>query len=406
MPSTSCHRQAGARPSHASPELADIFRRHGQAYREAHRLSAVQLNAMRRIELCRTATLGGHLDRCDRCGHERNSYNSCCDRHCPKCQTLAKERWLEARQAELLPVPYFHSVFALPHDLNTLVLDNKVLLYNMLFSTVAEVLQEFAANPRWKLNGRLGFIAVLHTWSQTLLDHFHLHCLIPAGALSHDGTSWNSCPDETFLFDVRALGARFRGRFLAALKDAYKRGDLRFRRAGHLAAPRAFYGLIARLYRKNWVVYCKKPLRGPRHVLDYLARYTHRVAISNHRIRSLTDSRVTFSYRDRADHGRTKRMTLPADEFIRRFLLHVLPHGFRRIRHFGFLASAAKRHALPIIQEALGSTKPTPVAMPSLSVRELMQELTGIDISLCPHCGEGTMIKTLLLPRTMTGRDP
>lgn len=370
-----------------------MFRLFGEDYRATHRLSADQLKVMRLIEQCRTAALGGHLDRCDVCGYELPSYNSCRNRHCPKCQTLAKERWLEQRRADLLPTGYFHVVFTLPHELNTLVLSNKRTLLTLLFTAVADTLQAFARDPRWRLEGRLGFLAVLHTWSQTLLDHFHLHCLIPAGVLRPDGT-WRPARNS-FLFRTHSLAKAFAYRYVQLLDHCYHTGALRL--VGSLAAmaaPADFNRFLNSLQAKRWIVYAKRPFAGPQHVLDYLGRYTHRVAIANHRILSIACGNVTFSYRDRSDHDRLKQMTLGAQEFIRRFLLHILPSGFMKIRHFGFLANACKATTLNRIRRQLSSQAPISEPShepPEESVAELMLRLTAKDITRCPRCGVGRL---------------
>ena len=387
-------------------EVADILRLHGQSYRHANRLPASHIKIMRLLEVCRTARLGGHLEKCNTCGYERPAYNSCRNRHCPKCQTLAKEQWLEDRKQELLPVQYFHTVFTLPHELNPLVLVNKKALFDILFRAVSETLQDFAKDPRGKLEGQLGFIAVLHTWSQTLLDHFHLHCVIPAGVLSFDRQRWISTSNTTFLFPVKALSQVFRGKFLFYLKQAYRDKELIFPgRTAPLETPRNFHQLLKRLHQKDWVVYSKQPFAGPPQVLEYLARYTHRVAISNNRIKSVEGDSVTFSYKARADDYHSKRMTLTVNEFIRRFLLHVLPEGFMRIRHFGYLSNVSKKHSLPVIRHCLGHSPSLPEkTVPS--VREMMLRLTGKDITRCPRCKSGTMVIIDQPLSISAGRDP
>jgi hypothetical protein len=370
--------------------VADVFRLYGEPYRRAHALPASHLKVMHAIEACRTAALGGHVERCDECGFERPAYNSCGNRHCPKCQTLAKERWLETREAELLPVEYFHTVFTLPHVLNPLALANKKAVYGLVFRAAAETLREFGRDPRHGLGGKVGFTAILHTWDQTLLDHIHLHCLIPGGALSPDRQRW--IPTRPgFLFPVKALSALFRGKFLAYLKKAFEAGTLQFpgKTARH-GTPEGFQQLLRPLYDTPWVVYTKSSFPGPAHVLDYLARYTHRVAISNHRITHVGDGTVTFSYRDRKNQGAQKTLTLAASEFIRRFLLHVVPKGFPRIRHFGFLASRSKAKDLARCRELL-RLPPAPPRPPRKSARELLLHLTGSDLDLCPRCRRGTM---------------
>ena len=378
-------------------EVADVFRLYGEAYRCAHRLPLSHLRVMHAIEVCRTEFLGGHVERCDHCGFERHAYNSCRNRHCPKCQALAKAAWLEARKADLLDVGYFHVVFTLPHLLNPVALWNKKTVYNLLFRTVADTLQTFGAAPRNGLGGKLGFTAVLHTWDQQLRPHVHLHCLVPGGVLAPDRASWiHARPD--FLFPVKALSKVFRGKFIAALKQALAGGQLQFpgAPASH-ETPAAFGQLIRRLWKKPWVVYAKRPFAGPVTVLDYLGRYTHRIAISNYRITRVHDGSVSFTYRDRADDDRKKTLTLPASEFIRRFLLHVLPKGYVRIRHFGFLASRAKGKDLPRCRELLGMSPQTPAADAQPSRQELLERL-GLDFSTCPHCRHGTLHRVAGLP--------
>jgi len=381
-----------------SPELADIFRAYGESYRQGHPLPRAQLKVMRAIESCRTAALGGHLQQCDSCGHQQPAYNSCRNRHCPKCGSLAKAQWLEDRKADLLPVGYFHLVFTLPHELNPLLLVNKKVLCDILFKAVSQTLLEFG---RTHLGGSLGFICVLHTWDQTLRDHFHLHCLIPGGALSFDGTQWIAARRH-FLFSVKALSLVFRGKFLALLKRAFSKGELQFSgRTAALAEPAACAALIHPLRQKPWVVYAKRPFSSPEKVLDYLGRYTQRVALSNNRICSLAESAngplVTFSYRDRKDSNRTRTMTLQAHEFIRRFLLHVLPSGFMRIRHFGFLANRSRKQKLDRCRKLLGLAQ-LPSPPPKKSARQLLLEVTGFDLARCPACCVGTLVTLALLP--------
>jgi hypothetical protein len=340
---------------------------------------------MRAIEVCRTAELGGHLKQCDTCGFEHPSYNSCRNRHCPKCQSLAKAQWLQKQSAELLPVGYFHLVFTLPHLLNGLILAHKKILLSLLFKAASETLLEFG---RTRFGGTVGIIAVLHTWDQTLNDHFHLHCLIPAGALSLDHSRWIATRPN-FLFAVKALSVVFRGKFLDLLTQA---GENR-----RIETPSE---RIKALRKKNWIVYAKKPFGSPHTVLDYLGRYTHRVALSNERILSVQSGQVTFTYRDRKDKDRLKSMTLDAQEFIRRFLLHVLPDGFMRIRHFGFLANRAKKHAFPQCRKLLGLSSALP-ELPKKSAHDLLLELTGIDLSRCPRCQKGTLIVIDELPKVL-----
>lgn len=389
---------AGGAP-HARPcyEVGDIFRRYGPSYRREHSLPLAYLKVMRAIEICRTAELGGHLERCDHCGYERNAYNSCRNRHCPKCQAVAKAEWLENRKAELLPVEYFHNVFTLPHELNGIILSNKAVVYDILFRSVAQTLQEFASDPKHGLGGKIGFTAILHTWDQRLLSHTHLHCVIPAGVLSFDGKAWNPSR-KTFLFPVKALSRVFRGKFLSYLKKAFLEGKLVFPGPiADLAIQEHFVRSMNQLWEKEWVVYSKAPFMGPMKVLDYIGRYTHRVAIANHRIVNIEEGHVTFRYRDRAHGDTLKLMTIPAHEFIRRFLLHVLPSSFQRIRHFGFLANRLKKQQLQECRKLLGlcpELPPTPEETP----QEKMVRLLGTDITTCPECKQGHMKRIMELP--------
>ena len=368
-------------------ELADIFRAYGESYRRDHPLPVSHLKVMQAVERCRTAALGGHLKQCDRCGFERPAYNSCRNRHCPKCQSLAKVKWLDKQKSELLPTGYFHLVFTLPHELNRLILVNKKPLINILFQSVWQTLAQFA---RSRLGGTLGITAVLHTWDQTLLDHFHLHCLVPAGALSFDRNRWVLARQD-FLFPVKALSLVFRAKFLDSLKKSFDQNKLLF--LGHiapLADAESFNMLLKGLRKKPWVVYAKKPFGSPEHVLDYLGRYTHRVALSNNPICSVRNGEVTFAYRDRKNQDRRKSITLGAEEFIRRFLLHVIPKGFMRVRHYGFLVNHSK-DCLSKCRQLIGLT-PAPPPPPHRSAEELMLALTGIDITRCPLCQKGTLV--------------
>jgi hypothetical protein len=362
------------------PELADVFRQYGESYRRAHRLPAAHLKVMRAVSVCRTQELGGHLDRCESCGFERPAYNSCRNRHCPKCQSLAKAKWLEKQTAELLPVGYFHLVFTLPHEFNRLILAHKKIGLSLLFKAVSETLLEFG---RTRLKGTVGIIAVLHTWDQTLKDHFHLHCLVPAGALSFDHSRWINARDN-FLFPVKALSQVFRGKFLDLLQQASGTGKIA-----------AANNEIKASRQKSWVVYAKKPFGSPQTVLDYLGRYTHRVALSNDRILKIENGEITLSYRDRKDGDRKKTMALEAQEFIRRFLLHILPDGFMRIRHFGFLANRSKKQTLAQCRKLLGLALPS---CPNPSAKDLLLKLTDIDLSRCPSCQKGTMTTIGELP--------
>jgi predicted Zn-ribbon and HTH transcriptional regulator len=383
-----------ARPRY---EVADIFRTYGPQYREKVSLPRSHLKVMRAIETCRTAELGGHLERCDSCGFERNAYNSCRNRHCPKCQSLARAQWLQERQAELLPVEYFHLVFTLPHELNPLTLGNKKVIFDLLFQVVGATLEEFAANPQNGLGGRIGFTAILHTWDQRLLDHFHLHCVVPGGALSFDGRRFLRAK-RGYLFPVKALSRVFRGKFIDALKKIYAKDQIAFpKRITSLGTEEGFSRLVDQLWQKEWVVYSKAPFDGPEKVLEYLGRYTHRVAISNHRLVNVAEGLVTFRYRDRRDRDQLKETTLSAHEFIRRFLLHVVPSSFKRIRHFGFLANRCKKRNLAQCRELLG----LPAGLPEIAeetLQERMLRLTGVDITQCPRCQQGRMVRVMELP--------
>ena len=374
-----------------SPEVADIFRGYGNRYRDKKLLTAQQYKVMRRIEICRTAALGGHVEACDLCGHTRNAYNSCRDRHCPKCQTMVKEKWLNNRKAELLPCPYFHNVFTLPHELNSLIMVNKRIMLALLFTAVKETLQVFARDPQWRLEGQLGFISVLHTWNQKLMDHFHLHCIIPAGALSYDRKKWIAA-SRKYLFRVESLAKEFQRRYLNKLDKAYRKKALSFNgRAERYRDEKQFEKLLAVLWDKKWITYAKQPFGGPEQVLEYLGRYTHRVAITNNRIIAIDNGTVRFSYRDRSDDNTQKELTIGAHEFIRRFLLHILPRGFTKIRYYGFLAHANKKNCLQLIRTLIDA--PTAYAQKLVeSVQEMMLRLTGDDICCCPQCGEGTLV--------------
>lgn len=382
------------------PELADIFNKYGEEYRSSHFLSAEQSKAMHHIEICRTAVLGGHSEACDHCGFTQNAYNSCRDRHCPKCQTLVKEKWLNNRKEELLPCPYFHNVFTLPHELNPLVLNNRKVMLAMLFAAVKETLQVFAGDPQWRLVGQLGFISVLHTWNQKLMDHFHLHCIIPAGVLSFDKTKWVAAR-EGYLFKVESLAKEFRKRYLHKLQKVYGQKQLCFQgRASDFADEQVFQRLIKTLQDTSWITYSKQPFGGPEQVLEYLGRYTHRVAITNNRILSIEDGRVTFNYSDRSDDNKVKELTVKAQEFIRRYLLHILPPGFMKIRYYGFLAHANKKASIPLLRQLINPDAEIAERLIE-TVEEMMLRLTGIDVSLCPECGHGKMVHIMDFPNLL-----
>ena len=365
----------------AAPDLGEILRRHGARFCASHEVSLFQHRVLRALASCRTAALGGHLEQCDRCGHRRAVYHSCRNRHCPKCQLLAQEDWLEARRADLLPIPYFHVVFTLPHELRRLALARPRVIYDLLFRAASETLQTFARDPK-HLGGTLGLTAILHTWSQTLSLHPHLHCVVTGGALAADGSRWIPTRSPGFLFPVRALAKVFRGKFLAGLRQRFAQGDL--------GPDDARPALLHRLRQHDWVVYAKPPFAGPESVLRYLGRYTHRIALSNRRILRVEEDQVALRYRDSADENRSKVMELSVHEFIRRFLLHVLPKGFVRIRHYGLLANRSRRPRIARCRELLAATAP-PAAPAQESVGEKRLRLTGVDLTLCPACGEGRM---------------
>jgi len=364
-------------------EIADLIRTAGAAFVERNRqwIRWQHVKVLRAIARCRTAALGGHLDECVGCGHRAPiSYNSCRDRHCPKCQTAARERWIAARRRELLPTRYLHVVFTLPHRLVPLVLQNKKVLYDLLFRTSAETLLEVARNPR-RLGAEIGFFSVLHTWSQKLSAHPHVHCVVPAGGLSLDHTRWVRSPDNYFL-PKEVLREVFRGKFVDALKQAFHKGELRFpENLKLLSQPKIFAAWLRPLDRQDWVVYLKPPFGGPQYVLHYLGRYTHRVAISNHRLVSLADGQVTFRWRDTAHPNEQKLMTLSVDEFLRRFLLHLLPKGFVRIRNFGFLANRRRTPLLPLCFQLLGATQEPPAEEHAPAAED------APDLYRCPQCG-------------------
>jgi predicted Zn-ribbon and HTH transcriptional regulator len=373
-------------------EVADIVRAHGDEFRRAHAesLSAGQKRVLRAIERCRTAALGGHLERCDNCGHERNAYCSCADRHCPKCQSLARAKWVEKRQAELLECEYFHVVFTLPAELAALALQNKRQMYDLLFRATADTLQSIAADPE-RLGAQIGFFCILHSWGQTLNFHPHLHCVVPGGGISLDGSRWVACRPHFFL-PVKVLSRRFCKLYLRYLEDAYATKKLQFYgELQPLSEPKNFARYLKPLRDHEWVVYAKPPFGGPEKVLDYLGRYTHRVAISNNRLKELKDGQVSFAYKDYKHEHRQKVMTLSADEFLRRFLLHVLPNSFQRIRHYGLLSNRHRGENLARCRELLGT--PAPVPEPRRDYRERLQQLGGHDPLLCPQCKSGKMLR-------------
>lgn len=381
-------------------EVADVLRRYGAAYRLQHgaSLSVAQRRVMSAIESCRTAVLGGHLERCDQCGHERNAYNSCGDRHCPKCQSLARAEWLEKRRSELLDTQYFHVVFTLPEPIAPIAYQNKKAVYGILFRATAETLRTIAADPK-HLGAEIGFFAVLHSWGQNLLHHPHLHCVVPGGGLSADGTQWISCRPGFFL-PVRVLSRLFRRLFLEYLLQAFDAGKLKFYSSLEPLRERcAFLHHLAPARETEWVVYAKRPFAGPEQVLDYVGRYTHRVAISNNRLLDIDHGKVTFRYKDYRHDSQQKTMTLDAEEFIRRFLLHVLPDGFQRIRYYGFLGNRYRKEKLARCRQLLGmAAGELPASESSQDYRDRFEELTGSSLRECPVCHQGRMAVVAILP--------
>ena len=369
-------------------EVADIIRVAGDSFIERNQshLAWPHLKMLQAVRDCRTAALGGHLDQCSRCGHQAISYNSCRNRHCPKCQTNARDQWLAKQSEDLLPVPYLHVVFTLPHELSALALQNKRIIYDLLLRASAETLLEVAADPQ-HLGANIGFLSVLHTWGQNLEHHPHVHCVVPAGGLTSDHSVWIPSPARTFL-PVRVLSKVFRGKFYDGLKRLFRKGKLAFQGSlKNVAEEKCFRSFLRLLFRKNWVVYAKRPFRSAEHVLQYLARYTHRVAISNHRLIAFRDNTVTFRWKDYAHGNKKRKMAVSADEFLRRFLLHLLPRGFVRIRHFGFLAARSRARLVPLCRELLANNTPC-----SLSTRVSAASLTW----RCPQCaGPMTVIEKL-----------
>lgn len=376
-------------------ELADIFRQYGDTYRAQHALPLQTLRVMRAIETCRTAVLGGHVEECSQCDYTRIAYNSCRNRHCPKCQNSERRQWLQQRQAELLPVPYFHVVFTVPEAVAAIALQNKAVVYGLLFRTVADTLLTIAADPQ-HLGADIGFFAVLHTWGQNLLHHPHLHCVIPGGGLSPDGSRWIGCRPGFFL-PVRVLSRLFRRLLLEALTAAFDQQQLQFH--GQLEPLRerpAFTAYLQPARQTEWVVYAKPPFGGPQQVLEYLGRYTHRVALSNDRLQSLAGGRVTFRWKDYRQPEESQSMSLEVEEFIRRFLLHVLPPGFQRIRHFGWLANRHRKSKLALCRRLICT--PVIELLPSpKSCRHMLEQLSATPVTRCPRCG-GELHRVQTLP--------
>jgi hypothetical protein len=382
-------------------EVQDIFNQYGDAYKKNHQLPLHILKAIAAIRSCRTAELGGHADECDECGHIRISYNSCRNRHCPKCQTLAKERWLENRKRDLLPVGYFHVVFTIPEELNYITLMNQEEVYTILFRSVSETLLELAKDTKY-LGATIGITTILHTWGQNLMNHPHIHCIVPGGGLSQDGRRWIATKKDFFI-PIKVLSRKFRGKFLHYFKKAYYDNKLRLmQEASDLKEKCLFQCFIDKLYEKEWIVYCKPPFKSAEYVVEYLGRYTHRVAISNNRIVKLENGAVTFKWRDYKNKNKEKLMTLKAEEFIRRFLMHILPSKFVKIRHYGILSNRNRATKLQTCKSLTGVILMKKEITPAkLNAAELFLKLTGIDINICPFCKQGKMItKQTLYPKT------
>jgi hypothetical protein len=386
-------------------ELADVFRAGFADYISGDAgIPLEHYKVANAIMSCRTAALGGHIFQCEQCGHRTISYNSCRNRHCPSCQAAARFEWVDNRVKELLPVPYFHVVFTLPSEINPFALRNKRVVYNMLFKAAAETLHTLAAREKY-LGADIGFIAVLHTWGQNLLDHPHLHCVVPAGGLSDGAEQWKTTPDKSFLFPVKVVARLFRGKFLDLFRRAVDEREIGFHGTlqGFETDPKAFRRLIDTLYKTEWVVYAKPPFAGPVAVLKYLGRYTHRIAISNNRLTELAEKTVSFKWKDYADNNRRKVMTLSHGEFIRRFLLHVLPTGFVRIRYFGFMGQAVKNEKLQVCRMLLGVLFSEPVEEEDIAGTDegtIIKEIPEKEYRWrCPICKKGHLIPCREIPR-------
>lgn len=375
-------------------EIQDVFKEYGAQYRKDNRLPLTHHKAMNSIERCRTSALGGHVDKCDECGYTQISYNSCRNRHCPKCQALAKERWIEARKEELLPVQYFHVVFTIPDTINPIAYQNQKIVYSILFRAVSETLLELANDKRY-LGAKLGITSVLHTWGQNLMHHPHIHCIVPGGGLS-PLNEWVNCKKKFFI-PIRVLSRKFRGKFLFYLRQAYEENKLEFHGSiENTGNMREFRNLLSKWYQTEWVVYCKKPFKNEESVVAYLGRYTHRVAISNNRIVKLEKGQVTFKWRDYRDKKKEKLMTVSAEEFIRRFLMHILPDRFVKIRHYGILGSRNKKTKLKLCKVLTGAAFHIKKAE-RLTAVEMILKLAGRDITLCPCCGSGKLTRSWAL---------
>ena len=379
--------------AHEGLEVADVFRHFGQVFLDRHgpSLSSERRRAMSAIESCRTAALGGHVERCGDCGHQRVWYNSCRNKSCPKCQGLARAQWLDDRRAELLDTHYFHVVFTVPQEIEAIAFQNQVVVYDILFRAASETLRRIAADPE-HLGAEIGFLGVLHTWGQSLSHHPHVHFLVPGGGIAPDGESWIA-GRRGFFLPVRVLSRMFRRLFLHYLEKAFVAGELTFFKSHrHLHEPAVFRRYLAPVWKTEWVIYTKRPFAGPGQVLDYVGRYTHRVAISNNRLVSMDNGKVSFRWKDYRDGDRQKTMTLDGEEFLRRFLIHVLPDGFHRIRYYGFLANCHRERKLALCRKLLGMAPMEPTADPPADYRDRFEALTGCSLHECPHCRTGIMV--------------
>jgi len=374
-------------------EIADIFRKHGGAFREKYRLPLHYIKVMNLISVCRTSSLGGHLEKCDQCGYQRNAYNSCRNRHCPKCQYAAKEKWIDQRKSELLPIPYYHIVFTIPEELNNITLINKKEMYSILFKSASETLLVLGKDPK-HLGAEIGIIAVLHTWGQNLMDHPHLHCIVTGGGLSKDKSKWikaKKAKHKNFFIHVNVLSDLFKKKFLYYFKKAQKNQELKFiGKISELNEYKVFQRMLNSLYAKKWITYCKRPFGGAEKVVEYLGRYTHRVAISNNRIKRMKNNKVVFEWKDYRDKDTTKEMELPAVEFIRRFMLHIVPENFYKIRYYGILSSRNKQKDIARCREILGVVKEMEPKKAEITQTWIDKEIL-VGTSQCPNCRAGTM---------------
>jgi len=374
-------------------EIADIFRKYGGAFREKYRLPLHYIKVMNLISVCRTSSLGGHLEKCDQCGYQRNAYNSCRNRHCPKCQYSAKEKWIDQRKSELLPIPYYHIVFTIPEELNNITLVNKTVMYSILFKSASETLLVLGKDPK-HLGAEIGIIAVLHTWGQNLMDHPHLHCIVTGGGLSKDKSKWikaKKAKHKNFFIHVNVLSDLFKKKFLYYFKKAQKNKELKFiGKLSELNEYKVFQRMLNSLYAKKWITYCKRPFGGGEKVVEYLGRYTHRVAISNNRIKRMENNKVVFAWKDYRDKNTTKEMELPAVEFIRRFMLHILPKNFYKIRYYGILSSRNKQKDIARCREILGVVKEMELKKAEITQTWIDKEIL-VGTSQCPNCRIGIM---------------